>query len=604
MGLGNKENRDHPRLGNIVLQIIALFLIIVLGLVTYIQVSPLASPWLERDQGVFTYIGNLLLQGGVPYRDIWDHKPPFIYFVNALGLAMGGRWGVFAIEAFSGILAAVIGYAGLRRYVGNRAAFLGGLFFYLAQISCMSRGNFSESYSPVLQSLTLFFFLHTLTGKKNWWRWLLIGILGGIAFLFKQSMVGFWIALGFYLLAAWIFRWEKMAWKNIFWMAVGVVLPIAAVSIYLALNGALAAFWDNAFVYNFFYSNHSQTGFIHSWMEIFSYTTDQNPVYLIAWIVWLGLVYSALTKLILRSKLANTKWIGVPILFIGVTFIGSAISTTEVVTGFDWFAVYALLKALAGMFSLLVGILWLSGSIQRWSAACTPATDSSKNPVWKLSFIISSAWIIDLILISLSPWNFSHYFIPLSITTACLVALAYHRLHQWLTQNTCIHTAFWSGASIAVTLALVSSLSSVEIPVYSYQEAAVAFVDQETEPGDPVLFWGNEVGLNFLSQRTPGVLYAYQYPLYVSGYTTPERVVSLIDELQTNPPVMILDTQNPWAPFVEQTSEGCIYPEGVITNNGEQLVPVELDPLFAYLCAHYQLDTTANLTMRVYRYNP
>jgi len=604
MELYNHNRAGHSKIQKGILQLFALSLIIGMGMVTYLQVSPLASPWLERDQGVFTYIGNLLLQGGVPYRDIWDHKPPLIYFINAIGLVIGGRWGVFAVEAFSGILAAVIAYVILRRLVGNRAAFLGGLFFYAAQIACMSHGNFSESYSPILQSLTILIFINVITGKDIWWRWLLIGILGGTAFLFKQSMVGLWLGLGSYMLAAWIFRWEKKAWKNILWMAAGAVLPVAAVSIYLALNGALAAFWDDAFVYNFFYSNRSQSGFIHSWMEIFTYTTDQNPIYLFAWIIWLGLTFSALVKLLLHSKLANTKWIGIPILLVGVTSVASAISTAGVVTGFDWFAVYALLKALAGLFSFLVGILWLSGSIQRWGVAWTSADHTPKSPVWKLGYLISAAWIIDLILISLSPWNFSHYYIPLSISAACLVALAYYHFHHWLAQNTLIRTAVWGGACIIFTIAIVSSLSSVEIPVYSYQEAVVEYVNQSTETGDTVLFWGNEVGLNFLSQRAPGVLYAYQYPLYINGYATPERVEALIEELQTNPPVMILDTQNTWAPFIEQTSEGCVYPEGVIANNSEQLVPIELDPLFAYLCTHYQLDTSADLAMRVFRLIP
>jgi hypothetical protein len=39
----------------------------------------------SRDSGVFLYVGWRLLQGDIPYRDIWDHKPPLIYFVDALG---------------------------------------------------------------------------------------------------------------------------------------------------------------------------------------------------------------------------------------------------------------------------------------------------------------------------------------------------------------------------------------------------------------------------------------------------------------------------------------------------------------------------------------
>ena len=42
----------------------------------------------SRDSGVFLYVGWRLLKGDIPYRDVWDHKPPLIYFVDALGLLL------------------------------------------------------------------------------------------------------------------------------------------------------------------------------------------------------------------------------------------------------------------------------------------------------------------------------------------------------------------------------------------------------------------------------------------------------------------------------------------------------------------------------------
>lgn len=604
MGVNDKDAAGQITSENRILQLLFVVLIVGLGLVAYIQVSPLASPWLERDQGVFTYIGNLILHGGIPYRDIWDHKPPLIYFINALGLLIGGRWGVFVVEAVCGILAAVVGYAAMRRLVGKRAAFLGIMFFFLAQIACMSRGNFSESYSPVLQSLALLCLAGFINHKESGWLWLVIGVLGGTAFLFKQTMIGLWLAFGVYLLAAWVFRWERLAWRKIIWMAVGALIPISLVALYLALNGALSAFWNDAFVYNFFYSNRSQSGFIHSWMDIFSFTSSQNPVYLFAWLIWIGFVVYSLAKILPGSRLIKIKWIGILLVLAGSAFLASAVSTTGVITGFNWFVEYALVKCLMGVFLLLIGILWWLGSFQHCRAEYAAASDDHKTPVWKFGFIVSIAWIVDLILISLSPWNFSHYYIPLSLSAAGLIAVGYYHLHHWLEGKGRVRTAIWGSACVVMILPLVTNLSSLEIPVYSFQQTAVEYVQRETNPEDAVLFWGNEVGLNYLSQRSPGTLYAYQYPLYIRGYATSERVAALLEDLQANPPVIILDTQNPWAPFVELTSEGCQYPQSVVINNGEQLVPEELAPLFEYLCAHYQLDEEANIPMRVYRYIP
>ncbi len=51
----------------------------------------------NRDSGAFLYIGQRILKGDIPYRDIWDHKPPCIFFINALGLFIGrgAIWGVW-----------------------------------------------------------------------------------------------------------------------------------------------------------------------------------------------------------------------------------------------------------------------------------------------------------------------------------------------------------------------------------------------------------------------------------------------------------------------------------------------------------------------------
>ena len=34
------------------------------------------------DSSVFQYIGSSMLDGAVPYRDVFDHKGPLIYFIN------------------------------------------------------------------------------------------------------------------------------------------------------------------------------------------------------------------------------------------------------------------------------------------------------------------------------------------------------------------------------------------------------------------------------------------------------------------------------------------------------------------------------------------
>ena len=41
---------------------------------------------LDRDEGTFGLIGRTILEGGVPYRDAIDHKPPLVFFLYSLAL--------------------------------------------------------------------------------------------------------------------------------------------------------------------------------------------------------------------------------------------------------------------------------------------------------------------------------------------------------------------------------------------------------------------------------------------------------------------------------------------------------------------------------------
>src|SRR5262245_34555791 len=53
-----------------------------------------------RDSGIFAYTAKVILDGGVPYREAWDNKPPLVYYIDALAFALFGvnRWALWIIE--------------------------------------------------------------------------------------------------------------------------------------------------------------------------------------------------------------------------------------------------------------------------------------------------------------------------------------------------------------------------------------------------------------------------------------------------------------------------------------------------------------------------
>jgi 4-amino-4-deoxy-L-arabinose transferase-like glycosyltransferase len=53
--------------------------------------SPLLTYPFGRDQGVFATAAEVLAGGGLPYRDVWDVKPPGIFYLYWMSFALFGR---------------------------------------------------------------------------------------------------------------------------------------------------------------------------------------------------------------------------------------------------------------------------------------------------------------------------------------------------------------------------------------------------------------------------------------------------------------------------------------------------------------------------------
>ena len=61
--------------------------------------------WFYGDSGVFQEIGVCLLQGGTPYVDLFDHKGPVLWFIQALGKWINSQWGILLLQSLWRVLA-------------------------------------------------------------------------------------------------------------------------------------------------------------------------------------------------------------------------------------------------------------------------------------------------------------------------------------------------------------------------------------------------------------------------------------------------------------------------------------------------------------------
>jgi len=234
------------------------FVIVLLAtLCVLLPVSPAFAPSVGVDSGVFMYSGWRILNGEMPYGDLWDHKPPIVYYINALGLAIsnGSRWGVWILELLSLFIAVFLCYKLIKKHFGELAAILTTYVWLVNLFFIFQGGNQTEEWALPLQYGALILFLIGEDKENKSWIYLLIGILGGLAFMTKQTAIGIWLAIGTYLLVSIIKNKEKKAaLKSLALMTLGVASVILVIFAYFYFKGAWNEFWEVAFAYNFIYS--------------------------------------------------------------------------------------------------------------------------------------------------------------------------------------------------------------------------------------------------------------------------------------------------------------------------------------------------------------
>jgi hypothetical protein len=229
LALAKARAVDAPRLGYLAFGGFAAC-VAVLGLL-----PGLLAPSL--DSAVFALIGDRIAAGDVPYADVWDHKPPGIYLVNALGSLPGSAstawpvaWGISeAVLSMVGVL-----MADTLRHLGWRwsAWIIGGLL--VAELSSFPMalgGGLSETAALLPLAAALRF---AVVGPGSWRRWLAIGLLLGLATSISLQALPAIVGV-----LAITIAWDRSL-RPAGWAVAGVATAWAATLALLGLMGAMA----------------------------------------------------------------------------------------------------------------------------------------------------------------------------------------------------------------------------------------------------------------------------------------------------------------------------------------------------------------------------
>jgi len=224
---------------------------------------------LERDEGLFGYIGQLILNHGLPYRDAFEQKPPVVYYIYALALLLvrPTSSGIHIFLHLYNFLSLLALYFLSKIYFRSSSAGLWAALSYAILSSELAIQGFmasSEMFLLLPISLSLLFAVLAIR-KSNLAFFILSGITGALACWTKQIAVFIVLFILLYMISSYLSSPNKtfigitkilLAWCA---GALGVSLIIMA---YFYHKGVFSEFIYWSFEHGMYYSRKADSKYI------------------------------------------------------------------------------------------------------------------------------------------------------------------------------------------------------------------------------------------------------------------------------------------------------------------------------------------------------
>ena len=249
----------QPNLPRKIFSLSNVFLVLLVSLLAVMVLSQ-ANPGITvpgRDYGIFSYIGQQITLGKLPYRDAWDHKPPAIFYINALGLWLGHgfRWGIWAVEFLALTLSIWLSYHLLKKNWGLVPALAGTAAWLYGFYITIEGGNRTEEFPLPLHFLAILILLELIKNPRNYVYGFVLGLAFSVSFLFRANNAMVETTIIVTLLSILLFqrKYRILLAQSIF-IGIGVFLPILISCVYFWSQGIFKEMFDGSITYNLLYS--------------------------------------------------------------------------------------------------------------------------------------------------------------------------------------------------------------------------------------------------------------------------------------------------------------------------------------------------------------
>lgn len=268
--------REH----RLFLGLVGLLLLLALPILTY----PMG-----RDQGMYANIGVSILNGGTPYIDMWDIKPPPIYYIYAFGMQLFGATpsGIRMLDlAF--VPFGMLGLYAFGLRTGNRrfallGALIYGVFYFNEDFPSLTQNDSLVTIPMIWASYAALRAAQSALPARGGVVWaLLTGLLCGIILWFKHYLAFFVIALVLHQIGA---RWRQRIAEN--WLAHFSREALAfALGALLSGGALLLYFWSQGIVREMLIIAEGTAAYNAQGRNYADFLANMGNFFYFKWLVW------------------------------------------------------------------------------------------------------------------------------------------------------------------------------------------------------------------------------------------------------------------------------------------------------------------------------
>ena len=216
-----------------------------------------AYPLFGLDSSVFQAVGKFWTEGHLPYVELFEHKGPLLFLINAIGYAIYPRAGIMVPQIIFLYLSCLLLWRAMEFYsasVAKKNFFLAVmLIFYAAHYE---EGNHVEEYSVLFLSAATWCFMRGLKENKFFPLYgFVYGFGFGACFMIRLSDAAT-ICCQVFLTAIFLLQDKdfKTFRENFLSFCAGFAMIVLPFVIYFAAHGALYEMFFGTFLFNLKYT--------------------------------------------------------------------------------------------------------------------------------------------------------------------------------------------------------------------------------------------------------------------------------------------------------------------------------------------------------------